>query len=46
MNPVGPATRRIFLAVIVAGIFGIYPPDDDTKRRYEESTGIRPRTHG
>ncbi len=27
-------------------IFGIYPPDDETKRRYEELTGIRPKTHG
>lgn len=27
-------------------IFGIYPPDDDTKRRYESLTGIRPKTHG
>lgn len=27
-------------------IFGIYPPDDETKRRYEALTGIRPKTHG
>ena len=27
-------------------IFGVYPPNEDTKRRYEESAGIRPKTHG
>lgn len=27
-------------------IFGIYPPDDETKHRYETLTGIRPKTHG
>lgn len=27
-------------------IFGLYPPDDDTKQRFEALTGIRPKTHG
>ncbi len=27
-------------------IFGIYPPDEDTKRRYEAQHGARPKTHG
>lgn len=27
-------------------IFGIYPPDEDTKRRYEALSGVRPKTHG
>lgn len=28
------------------GIFGIYPPNDETKRRYEALTGTKPKTHG
>ncbi len=27
-------------------IFGIYPPDEETKRRYEALSGARPKTHG
>lgn len=27
-------------------IFGLYPPDEDTKRRYEALSGVRPKTHG
>jgi regulator of RNase E activity RraA len=27
-------------------IFGIYPPDEETKRRYEALSGTRPKTHG
>lgn len=27
-------------------IFGIYPPNEETKRRYQELSGVRPKTHG
>ncbi len=27
-------------------IFGVYPPDEDAKRRYEALSGLRPKTHG
>ncbi len=29
-----------------SSIFGIYPPSEETKRRYEELSGVRPKTHG